>query len=147
MDRVIHWIDSLIDDGTVDEAVIQAATFGDRPRHAKAIGVVGVDEFERMMEAATRVVTHGGPGTILQALALGRQPIVVPRDPRLGEHVDGHQQRFVAWLAGRRDIVPVATFDELRDALARPEDRVGRLAADLAAVARVRRIIHGSEAD
>jgi len=108
MDRLVGWVDGLIADGTVDAATIQAAAFGRRPEHARAIDIVGVDELAALMDAAARIVTHGGPGSILQVLARGRRPIVVPRDPSLGEHVDDHQQRFVAWLADRRDIA-VAT--------------------------------------
>ena len=32
----------------------------------------------------------------MDARGAGHVPICVPRDPALGEHVDGHQQRFAA---------------------------------------------------
>ncbi len=143
MDRVVRWIDSLIADGTIDEAVIQAAAFGERPRRASAIGIVGTDELDRLMRSASRIVTHGGPGSILQVLAMRRRPIVIPRDPALGEHVDRHQQRFVAWLASRRDIIPVASIEELRATLLAPETAATEARADQHAVERLRGIIHG----
>jgi len=146
MDRVVLWVDRLIEDGTVDEAVIQAACFGKLPRRAEAIGVVAGDELERLMKSATRVVTHGGPGTMIQALALGRRPIVVARDPALGEHIDGHQQRFVAWLAERRNILPVVALDELRAALLEPEPPIATALVDRRAVKRIRAILHEQDA-
>ena len=50
------------------------------------------------------VVCHGGPGTIMDAREAGHVPLCVPRDPRLGEHVDGHQQRFAA-MVGEAGVV------------------------------------------
>ena len=56
-------------------------------------------ELQRLLEAAAVVVCHGGPATITECRRAGRVPIVVPRDPTLGEHVDGHQQRFARMFA------------------------------------------------
>jgi UDP-N-acetylglucosamine transferase subunit ALG13 len=125
MDRVVEWCDSLIADGTIDAAIIQAAAFGRQPERARAVDVLPVAELARLMGEATRIVTHGGPGSILRVLALGRRPIVIARDPALGEHVDSHQLRFVPWLAARREIAVASSREELRAALAEP-DQVSR---------------------
>jgi UDP-N-acetylglucosamine transferase subunit ALG13 len=55
-------------------------------------------ELQRAMARTTLVVTHGGPGTITETRRHGRIPIVVPRDPRFGEHIDDHQQLFARRL-------------------------------------------------
>lgn len=57
------------------------------------------------------VVTQVGPGTIADVNAVGRRPIVVPRDPRRGEVVDDHQyaygrlmdERGHVWVAQDRE--------------------------------------------
>ena len=70
------------------------------------------------MARADIVITHGGPGTVADARASGHMPLAVPRDPAHGEHVDGHQQRFVPW-AGERDLVRACDApDDLDDAVA-----------------------------
>jgi len=51
------------------------------------------------MASAAAVVCHGGPGTILGARHMGAVPVVVPRQHRLGEHVDDHQVAFSRRLA------------------------------------------------
>ena len=55
----------------------------------------------------------------------GRTPIVVPRDPERGEHVDGHQQKFSRWMADKGQIVLAAEEAELvtrlDEAMAHPE--------------------------
>lgn len=57
------------------------------------------------MRRSVAVVSHGGPATIMLARQCGRVPIVVPRDPERGEHVDGHQQEFSRWMAAKGQIV------------------------------------------
>jgi UDP-N-acetylglucosamine transferase subunit ALG13 len=143
MDRVVRWVDQLIGDGTIDEAIIQSAAFAERPTRATAVGLIPGDELSRLMETASRVVTHGGPGLILQARAFGRQPIVIARDPAFGEHVDGHQQRFVAWLETRQPVVPVATLEAFRSALLAPEDRTSPAEHETEAVRKIRALIVG----
>jgi len=59
------------------------------------------DEVERHMAAARVVITHGGPASILLALAHHKVPIVVPRSGRHGEHVDDHQIAFARRMADR----------------------------------------------
>ncbi len=56
------------------------------------------ERFEALLREARVVVLHGGSSSFLQARALGHRPIVVPRDPSRGEHVDDHQIRFVRSL-------------------------------------------------
>jgi UDP-N-acetylglucosamine transferase subunit ALG13 len=57
------------------------------------------DALQAARSAAAAVVCHGGPGTILGARQGGAVPIVVPRQHRLGEHVDDHQVAFSRRLA------------------------------------------------
>jgi UDP-N-acetylglucosamine transferase subunit ALG13 len=57
------------------------------------------DALQAAMASAAAVVCHGGPGTILGARHMGAVPIVVPRQHRLGEHVDDHQVAFARRLA------------------------------------------------
>lgn len=75
-------------------------------------------ELVDLLAEADVVVCHGGPATIMDARAQGHAPICVPRDPALGEHVDGHQQAFAA-QAGRSGLVRLAlSAEELDEALA-----------------------------
>ena len=43
---------------------------------------------------------------------LGKVPIVVPRRPTLGEHVDGHQLRFVARMQEEGRCIVPESYDE-----------------------------------
>jgi UDP-N-acetylglucosamine transferase subunit ALG13 len=65
------------------------------------------------MASAVAVVSHGGPATIMLARQCGRVPIVTPRDPERGEHVDGHQQEFSRWMAAKGQVFLAETGQEL----------------------------------
>ena len=64
-----------------------------------SVPMLAADELETLLLRAQAVVTHGGPGLIMEARAAGHTPVVVPRDPAFGEHVDGHQLRFTTRIA------------------------------------------------
>jgi UDP-N-acetylglucosamine transferase subunit ALG13 len=78
-----------------------------------AVPFLGHDDLQHAMADADLVVCHGGPATILEARRHGRLPIVVPRDPARGEHVDDHQQLFARRLAA----AGMVTLCETREAL------------------------------
>jgi UDP-N-acetylglucosamine transferase subunit ALG13 len=152
-DRLVRWIDAWYarHDGAV-RVLAQTGTAA-RSRAYPCSPYLAPTELEEAVAAATAVVSHGGPATIMGIRSRGLLPIVVPRDARLGEHVDDHQQRFARWLASRGEIALALTEVELHRrldvALAEPEafrlagsdgdptartvDRFGQLVDDLLA--------------
>ncbi len=93
---------------------------------------------------ARLVILHAGPSTLAEVIDAGVLPVVVPRDPVRGEHVDAHQlrtarqlssdvpqftdvDRMVAWVCAgdlpqppqgrRRQDVTVEYCDNLREVL------------------------------
>lgn len=148
MDRLVVELDELIARGEIDEPVyVQAASFGVRPRLARALAVLKYAEFTRLISDARVVITHGGPGSIMSVLGHGKVPIVVPRDPMHGEHVDDHQIRFCQWLADRRPIRVVIDVRELGRLLAEapPFDSTAReLGPSAEVIERLREIVEAS---
>lgn len=126
-DRLVGWVDDWLAEAGRDpvRCVLQYGSSrapsapGARPylRHA---------ELQQLMHDADIVITHGGPATIMECRRTGHLPIVVPRDSRLGEHVDEHQRRFTHRLAVEGMVVLCESKEELqtalRQALARPLD-------------------------
>ncbi len=89
-------------------------------------------ELEARMRAADAVVCHGGPGTIGLCRSAGQRPIVVPRDPSLGEHVDDHQIRWTAKLAEQGEIDLVKSCDALIELLRVERPRIPDNTVDVA---------------
>lgn len=58
-------------------------------------------ELRAAIAEADLVVAHSGIGSALTALELGKRPVLVPRRPAFGEHVDEHQALIAGELASR----------------------------------------------
>lgn len=98
-DRIVGWADELAAARPECRVVVQhGATAG--PAIAEGADFMPREELLAVLGRADVVVCHGGPGTIMDARDAGHVPVVLPRDPDHGEHVDGHQQRFVRLLDG-----------------------------------------------
>ena len=139
LDRIAH------EEPELGDVVITAAAFTAEPMHARAIGIAPYDLLVEMVEAADAVVTHGGPASIALAFAYGHSPIIVPRDPHYGEHVDDHQIRFALWLSVRRNVTVVRDVGDLeaaiRNAVRRERDQFRTTLIPMEAVSRLRAII------
>lgn len=99
-DRLVRWVDAWCASqmpGTV-RCFVQVGSSA-RPTHAEAEELVPHAQLRALLAEAAVVVCHGGPGTIMDARDAGRRPVVVPRQRRLGEHVDDHQVVFSRRMA------------------------------------------------
>jgi UDP-N-acetylglucosamine transferase subunit ALG13 len=118
-ERLVRWIDAAATRRDDVRFVIQ---YGLSPAPVVAEGhrFLVHDQLVSLLSKASAVVCHGGPGLITEAREAGHVPLCVPRDPDLGEHVDGHQQRFAA-LAARegavRAILSQESFDQELDSV------------------------------
>ena len=78
---------------------------------------ISMDEFERLMETASLIICHGGC-TQLNAIRLGKVPVVMPRREKHREHVNDHQLQLVRALAAESRIVPAYEPEDLISAIA-----------------------------
>lgn len=98
-DRLIQRVDQMLEEGVLGEEVfIQTGTsdYAPRCRHQP---FCEREQFEELLEACSILITHGGAGTMVEAVKRGKRVVAVPRLARYGEHVDDHQLE----LAGRFD--------------------------------------------
>ncbi len=143
--RMIEWMDAAAQLRRDVRFVVQHGA-SRAPLVAEGRAYIPFDQMGTLLSSAALVVCHGGPGTITDAREAGHVPLCIPRDPGLGEHVDGHQQRFAA-LADERGIVRVvhteASFQALvrralipkpRHEIANPVDREREVARARAAL-------------
>ena len=63
-----------------------------RPRGCEGAAWIRHRELLGHLDAAEHLVLHGGTSVLAEAVAGGRVPLVVARDPAFGEHVDAHQR-------------------------------------------------------
>lgn len=56
-------------------------------------------DFQTYFQEARVIVTHGGAGTMFEALQAHKKTIAIPRLSKYGEHVDDHQLELTAKLS------------------------------------------------
>lgn len=124
--RVIAWVDRWLAAGG-DRRVRTLIQYGATPVAAGPWRVKQLDyeELQEALGSASVVITHAG-ATAMEARSAGHIPLIVPRRPDLGEHVDGHQIKFSRWLETNNVAVVCDTEQKLHQAL----DRAVAAAAD-----------------
>ncbi|CAM3366525.1 glycosyltransferase [Nocardioides dubius] len=120
-DRLVEWSLSLADEGWSNWYVQYGTSHWPQrtPGGVEGATVLGIETLTPLLGKASAVITHAGPGLLMDAQLAGHTPVVVPRDPARGEHVDDHQQRFVRHLGGSDRILPADSLDSLRSQVRR----------------------------
>ncbi len=119
--RLLKEVDRLLEMGTIQEEVVAQVGYSDyRPINYPYRPFMDGDEFGRLMGKCDVVMAHGGTGTIMTALKLGKKVIAVPRLSMHGEHVDDHQTQLIEQfleariISGCRDVGEIGkTYEDL----------------------------------
>lgn len=122
-----------------EECIAQVGNSTVRPAGATCVSELPFEQLLAHMREARAVVTHGGVGSIMSALSVGKRPFVVPRLRRLGEAVDDHQLVLGRRLAEAGLVTLIEDAEQLAGALANgsgrrppaPNGGVAPLAAEL----------------
>jgi len=140
-DRLVGWADRWAQDHPDDVVMVQHGTSAP-PTAAEGAELFGRAEMLERLECSDVVILSCGPGAVMDARGRGRFPIVVPRRPDLGEHVDGHQLVFARHLE-QHGMASVAenesTFRNLLDQARREPDSF-TVAADASEPSGVKRL-------
>ena len=75
------------------------------------------NEYSKYINEADVVITHGGVGTILNALSLNKKIIVVPRLKKYGEHQNDHQLQVARIFKEKGYIVLFEDGDDINETL------------------------------
>lgn len=104
-ERMLEWAELLHSQLGLDVFVQRGAT--PARSNLRTVDYLSQSDLRAELSSARSVVCHGGPGTIAVAMEHGHRPVVIPRDPSLGEHVDDHQLRYTAELE-RQGVIDIA---------------------------------------
>ena len=118
-DRLLKEVDRLKGEGKIIEDVIIQTGFSTYvPQYCKFNKFYSYVEMEKLMDTATKVITHGGPASFMNALSKGKMPIVVPRLVEFKEHVNNHQLDFIEKVINQNyPIILLENINELEEAL------------------------------
>jgi UDP-N-acetylglucosamine transferase subunit ALG13 len=147
--RLVQGVDELAAAHGIRDVFIQTGYSTYRPAHCQWKQAVDFEEFERLIEQAEIVITHGGAGSIAGALERNKPTIAVARLKRFGEHNNDHQLELIGALEQAGRILAVRDMSELpgaidrartfRPAQAGGQNRVVELLRDFFATCQVNR--------
>jgi len=89
---MLQLLDKLVSEGAITDTIIAQIGHSDyEPKYYPYQRFIQKDRFDRYIEEADAVLTHGGVGSIVTALKRQKPVIVYPRLAKYQEHVDDHQ--------------------------------------------------------
>lgn len=99
------------------EIIIQKGRTEYKPKNCKYKAFFPQVGFEKMCRKASVVITHGGIGSIITPLKMGKPVIVVPRLKQYNEHTDDHQLQITKELESQKKILAVYDIANLMGAI------------------------------
>ena len=94
--RLIEAVEqAVLEHKITDEVIVQAGNTKYESKVLNVLNYVPFDEFNNYIDKADIIITHGGVGSILNALKLKKKIIAVPRLSKYGEHINDHQLQVI----------------------------------------------------
>lgn len=116
--RLLLEIERLIYIGVIkDDVVAQIGNTKFESNKMKIIKFTYQDEMEELIKSADIIITHGGVGTIIEGINLGKKIIAVPRLKKYKEHVNDPQLQIIQNFNDNGYIIGVNSVDEIEIAL------------------------------
>jgi len=84
---------------------------------AKCFDFIQFEKMQKLIKNCDFLITHGGVGSITDALNYGKATIIVPRRKELNEHSDNHQLQITKEMEKTGKIIPVYNIDDLENAI------------------------------
>ena len=112
--RLLEAIDkAIIKKQITEEVVVQAGYTKYESNNMKVLNTIPKDEFLKLMDQCSLVITHGGVGSIFDGLKKNKKIIACPRLSKYNEHTHDHQLEVVEELAKEGYIIPLYDVKDL----------------------------------
>ena len=83
------------------------------PKNYEFERFVDDEHYQKLMAEADVIISHGGAGTIINALRLKKELVVVPRLEKFGEHTNDHQLDLARALESQGKCLAVYKISDL----------------------------------
>lgn len=124
-ERLLKKMDELIEKKVIDEKVIvQSGYTNYESKNMRIFDLIPQEELEKYQEQADLIITHGGVGSIISSIKMGKKVIAVPRLHRYHEHVNDHQKQIVEAFDKKGYIIGIQRIDELKKAIFKAQEFV-----------------------
>lgn len=124
-ERIIKAVEDAVKANKItDEVVVQAGNTKYESKVLNVLNYVPFDEFNNYLSKADIIITHGGVGSILNALKLKKKIIAVPRLKKYGEHINDHQLQVIQKMTKDGYILSCEDENEIADKVYEAENFV-----------------------
>jgi UDP-N-acetylglucosamine transferase subunit ALG13 len=113
-DRLTQAVDEWAFANPATPVFIQIGDGAYEPRHAEWARIVAHKDYQQRLADCTLFVAHVGMGSILQALEISKQMLLMPRHASLREHTTEHQLHTADKFRDTPGIVIVDDVDTLK---------------------------------
>lgn len=93
--RLLKQIDDLIENNIIKNITVQCGNEDYHPKNFTIIKNLDKKEFNEYLKKAKVVITHGGVGTIIDCIKMGKKVIAFPRKAEYGEAKNNHQEQII----------------------------------------------------
>lgn len=95
-DRLLKAIDKQIKKGNIkDRVVVQSGFTKYESDNMEIFDLIPMRTFDKLIDDADLIITHGGVGSILGAIRKNKKVIAIPRLSKYKEHTNDHQKQIV----------------------------------------------------
>ena len=112
--RLLEAVDKQIKKGVIkDRVVVQAGQTKYESENMEIFDFLPLPKFEELMDEADLVITHGGAGSILDAIKRGKKIIAAARLSEYKEHHNDHQKQIIGEFAKQGYLLELDNFNNL----------------------------------
>lgn len=104
-----------------DEIIVQAGHTKYESKKMKIFDFIDYETMDEYLKKADLIITHGGTGSVVTPLKLGKKIIGCARLSKFGEHVDDHQTELIGIFADEGYILEIKDGETLDYILKRLE--------------------------
>lgn len=129
--RILIEVERLIEVGKINEKVIAQTgntKFETKLPNSKMelIKFTTPKQLNELIQDSSFIITHGGVGTIIEGIDLGKKIIAVPRLKKYKEHVNDHQLQIIQNFDNKGYIIGTRCVEDIENSLDRVEKFVPR---------------------
>lgn len=116
--RLLKTIDDAITNGIInDRVIVQSGYTKYESNKMEIFPLIDRKEFEKIIQEADLLITHGGVGSIITGLNYNKKVIATPRLSIFKEHVNDHQMQIIKCFEKEQYIIPLYDLEKLEEAL------------------------------
>ena len=112
--RLVQAIDEALEKGEIkDKVVVQAGQTKYESKNMEIFDFLPAPEFEKLMDEADIIITHGGAGSILSAIQKNKKIIAAPRLAKYKEHHNDHQKQIIGEFVRQGYLLELEDFSKI----------------------------------